>query len=57
VYEYITDPELIYEKFKDQVDIVINGGYGRNEASTIVDCSHGEFDIIRQGLGNLNDFL
>ena len=55
--EYTTDPELIYEKHKDQVDIVINGGYGHNEASTIVDCTHGEFEIIRQGLGNLDVFL
>lgn len=53
VVEYITDPELIYEKYHDIAEIVINGGYGRNEASTIVDCTSDEIKIIRQGLGIL----
>jgi len=51
VIEYTTDPELIYEKYRDFAEIVINGGYGRNEASTIVDCTSDEPEIIRQGLG------
>jgi tRNA threonylcarbamoyl adenosine modification protein (Sua5/YciO/YrdC/YwlC family) len=53
VIEYTTDPELIYEKYNDVAEIVINGGYGRNEASTIVDCTSEEIIIIRQGLGIL----
>lgn len=53
VIEYTTDPELIYEKYRDFAAIVINGGYGRNEASTIVDCTSDEPEIIRQGLGIL----
>jgi tRNA threonylcarbamoyl adenosine modification protein (Sua5/YciO/YrdC/YwlC family) len=53
IIEYTTDPELIYEKFRDFADVVIDGGYGRNEASTIVDCTGDEIEIIRQGLGNL----
>jgi len=53
VIEYTTDPELIYEKYKDFAEIIINGGYGRNEASTVVDCTTGEFTILRQGLGML----
>jgi len=53
VIEYTTDPELIYEKYLDFAEIVINGGYGRNEASTIVDCTSEEIRIIRQGLGIL----
>ncbi len=53
VIEYTTDPELIYEKYRDFAEIVINGGYGRNEASTIVDCTSDEPEIIRQGLGIL----
>jgi tRNA threonylcarbamoyl adenosine modification protein (Sua5/YciO/YrdC/YwlC family) len=53
VIEYTTDPELIYEKYKDFADIVINGGYGKNEASTVVDCTTSEFTILRQGLGIL----
>lgn len=57
IIEYTTDPELIYQKYKDIVDIVIAGGYGNNEASTIVDCSEGEFEILRQGLGVLDEFL
>jgi len=57
VIEYTTDPQLIYEKYKDLVDIVIAGGFGNNEASTVVDCTGGEPLILRQGLGQLDDFL
>jgi tRNA threonylcarbamoyl adenosine modification protein (Sua5/YciO/YrdC/YwlC family) len=53
VIEYTTDPELIFEKYRSFVDVVINGGYGRNEASTIVDCTGDEIQIVRQGLGEL----
>ena len=53
VIEYTTDPELIYEKYRDFAEIVINGGYGKNEASTIVDCTTDDVQIIRQGLGVL----
>ena len=53
VIEYTTDPELIYEKYRDIAEIVIDGGYGRNEASTIVDCTSEEITIIRQGPGVL----
>ncbi|WP_449435364.1 L-threonylcarbamoyladenylate synthase, partial [Pedobacter steynii] len=53
VVEYSTDPELIHEKYEDTVDIVIDGGYGDNEPSTVVDCTLGDFEIIRQGKGNL----
>jgi tRNA threonylcarbamoyl adenosine modification protein (Sua5/YciO/YrdC/YwlC family) len=57
IIEYITDPELIYEKFSSLVDIVIDGGIGGIYASTIVDCTNDSFEIIRQGAGNLDDFL
>jgi len=53
IIEYTTDPELIYEKYRDFADIVIDGGYGRNEASTIVDCTGEEITIVRQGPGIL----
>jgi len=53
VIEYTTDPELIHEKFRDFADIVIDGGFGKNEASTIVDCTGDEPVILRQGLGIL----
>lgn len=54
VIEYTTDPELIHEKYRDFADAVIDGGCGRNEASTIVDCTGEQFVIIRQGLGKLD---
>lgn len=57
IIEYTTDPELIYEKYKDKVDIVIAGGYGNNEASTVVDCSDGDFTILRQGMGILENYF
>ena len=53
VIEYTTDPELIYEKYRNLVDIVIDGGYGNNEASTVIDCTGEKPEIIRQGLGIL----
>lgn len=52
--EYITDPELIYEKYKNRVDLVIDGGYGHNVASTVVDCTAGQIEIVRQGIGEIN---
>ncbi|RYZ45629.1 MAG: threonylcarbamoyl-AMP synthase, partial [Sphingobacteriales bacterium] len=55
--EYSTDPELIYEKYQDLVDIVIDGGYGENVASTVVDCTEGDFEVIREGKGDLEQFL
>lgn len=55
--EYSTDPELIHEKYQDLVDLVIDGGYGDNEASTVIDCTNGEFEIIREGKGDIEAFL
>ncbi|WP_442795273.1 L-threonylcarbamoyladenylate synthase [Pelobium manganitolerans] len=57
IIEYTTDPELIHEKYEDKVDVVIDGGYGGNLASTVIDCTSGEFEIVREGKGNLEDYL
>ncbi|WP_437920906.1 L-threonylcarbamoyladenylate synthase [Sphingobacterium sp. LRF_L2] len=57
IIEYSTDPELIYEKYRDVVDLVIDGGYGGNIPSTIVDVTSGEFEIVREGKGDLNDYI
>jgi tRNA threonylcarbamoyl adenosine modification protein (Sua5/YciO/YrdC/YwlC family) len=57
IIEYSTDPELIYEKYQDLVDIVIDGGYGGNVASTVVDLTAGEFEVLREGKGDLEDYL
>jgi len=53
IVEYTTDPELIYDNYSNKVDIVIDGGYGDNTPSTVVDCSDGEIEIIREGKGEL----
>lgn len=53
--EYCTDPELINEKWGDIVDLIIDGGIGSSEQSTIVDCTEGEPEIIRQGAGWLEE--
>lgn len=53
IIEYSTDPELIHEKFENRVDIVIDGGYGDNEPSTIIDCTGNEIEVIREGKGIL----
>ncbi len=57
IIEYSTDPELIHEKYEDLVDLVIDGGYGGNLASTVVDCTSGEFEVIREGKGDLELYL
>ncbi|MBS1929052.1 MAG: threonylcarbamoyl-AMP synthase [Chitinophagaceae bacterium] len=54
VEEY-TDPEVIYEKFNAQVDIVIDGGPGGIHPSTVIDCTKDEYEVIRQGLGEWNE--
>lgn len=54
VIEYTTDPELIYEKWQNLVDIVIDGGYGDNVPSTVIDLSGDEPVVIREGKGELN---
>ncbi len=53
VIEYTTDPELIYEKWNKLVDLVIDGGYGGNVASTVVDLTGSEPFIVREGKGSL----
>jgi len=52
--EYTTDPELIFEKWENKVDIVIDGGYGSNIPSTIIDLSEGEITVLREGLGSVD---
>jgi tRNA threonylcarbamoyl adenosine modification protein (Sua5/YciO/YrdC/YwlC family) len=54
VIEYSTDPELIFEKWQNQVDLVIDGGYGENIASTIIDLTGHEPIIVREGKGDVN---
>ncbi|RAU82282.1 L-threonylcarbamoyladenylate synthase [Pontibacter arcticus] len=56
VLEYSTDPELIYEKYRNLVDAVIDGGYGNNIASTVVDAAN-NFEILREGAGDLEQYL
>jgi tRNA threonylcarbamoyl adenosine modification protein (Sua5/YciO/YrdC/YwlC family) len=54
VLEYTTDPELIFEKWKNLVDIVIDGGYGDNQASTVIDLTLNEPIVLREGKGSLD---
>ena len=53
IQEYFTDPELIHERYENIADVVINGGYGSLDPSTIVDCTGDEPVIIRHGKGEL----
>jgi tRNA threonylcarbamoyl adenosine modification protein (Sua5/YciO/YrdC/YwlC family) len=53
VIEYTTDPELIHERYENLVDLVIDGGYGDNEPSTVYDCSGDEIVLVREGKGTL----
>lgn len=54
VIEYTTDPELIFEKWQNLVDMVIDGGYGDNIGSTIIDLSGDEPIVVREGKGSLD---
>ena len=54
IIEYSTDPELIFEKWQNKVDLVIDGGYGDNIPSTIIDLSGNEPEVIRVGKGSLD---
>lgn len=56
IIEYSTDPELIFEKWQNKVDLVIDGGYGDNVASTVIDLSGYEPEIIREGKGSIDIF-
>jgi tRNA threonylcarbamoyl adenosine modification protein (Sua5/YciO/YrdC/YwlC family) len=55
IIEYATDPELILEKWDSLVDLVIDGGFGGNEPSTIIDFSEGEPFVVREGKGSLEN--
>ncbi len=57
ILDYITDPVEIHENFKHLVDIVVDGGYGDIEPSTVIDCTNGEIEIIRRGAGDIEQFL
>lgn len=54
IIEYETDPEIIHDEWGDKVDLVIDSGFSGNIPSTVVDCSLGDIEIIRQGLGELD---
>ena len=51
--DYLTEPELIAERFAGDADLVIDGGHGGTEPSTVVDCTTDEPEIVRQGAGVL----
>ncbi|MBW6460561.1 MAG: threonylcarbamoyl-AMP synthase [Bacteroidales bacterium] len=53
IIEYTTDPELIHEKYKELVDLVIDGGFGDNVPSTIIDCTGEEVMMVREGKGEV----
>lgn len=57
VLEYTTDPELIYEKFHKLVDIVIDGGYGNNIPSTVIDCTGDMMEVVRHGAGDIQQYV
>ncbi len=57
IIEYTTDPELIAEKFDKLVDLVVDSGMGDNVASSVIDLSGNEVVVLREGKGDINDFI
>ena len=57
ILEYTTDPELIEERYGHAVDAVVNGGFGELYASTIIDCSYGSPEVLREGRGDIESIL
>ncbi|WP_138990384.1 L-threonylcarbamoyladenylate synthase [Larkinella sp. C7] len=55
IVQYITDPEIIFERFQHLVDLVIDGGMGGNIPSTIIDATTDDFEIVRRGLGEVEE--
>ena len=53
IMDYFVDPYAIYERFDDEFELIIDGGYGHLEASTIVNCTGGSAEIVRQGIGHI----
>jgi len=54
ILEYFSEPEMIHQQYGDMVDMVIDGGHGNIYASTVIDCSKPEIEVIREGLGSLD---
>ena len=52
--EYTTDPYNIYERYKNQVEVVVDGGFGKNAPSTVIDCTGNDPEVIREGLGDVS---
>jgi tRNA threonylcarbamoyl adenosine modification protein (Sua5/YciO/YrdC/YwlC family) len=57
ILQYTTDPEIIYERYKHKVDIVIDGGVGGNVPSSILDCTGSSIVVVREGLGEVTEWL
>ena len=57
IVDYTTDPSLIYDDFENLVDIIIDGGYGNNQPSTVIDCTGDLPEVVREGLGDITPYL
>ncbi len=57
IVDYTTDPSLIYDDFFNKVDIIIDGGYGHNQPSTIIDCTQDTPEVLREGMGDISSYL
>ena len=54
IHDHATDPEIIFDDFRNKVDLIINGGYGDVTPSTVIDCTGHEPEVVREGLGDVN---
>lgn len=56
-FDYTTDPEIIANNWEGKVDLIVDGGYGNIEPSTIIDCTTDTITMIRQGIGEIDEML
>ncbi len=56
IAEYMTDPSLIYERYEREVDMIIDGGFGGYVASSVIICEDDQFEVVREGAGQVSDF-
>ena len=57
ILDYTTDPEILFEKWNSEIDLMLSDGYGKNNPSTVIDLTKSPYEIIRKGAGDISENL